>query len=160
MNLNDALNEIQKCEDMEIEVPDDISTFLKDKIDGYYMAMNRIEADSLRYKAIADHYYKKATARYNEYERIKNYIAAAMTHFGWTKLKGDKHSVKLITQNRFCYLTQPNQEIAAKYPDFVEVKVKPSYSWKQDELKASYEENPESVKDFADYKEIKFIKFD
>lgn len=139
MKLTDMLMKFEELEESLLEIPAELAVDLKDKVDSYCFAMDRIESDAERFKKLADFFREKAKQRENELERFKEYTLNSMKAFGWDTLQGEKRKLKVVNQKRFAILRDPTKEDRENLPSCVHETLTIEYKWDKDKLREAFE---------------------
>lgn len=158
MKLTDMLMKFEELEESLLEIPTELALDLKDKVDAYVFAMDRIESDAERFKKLADFFRDKAKQRENELERFKEYTLSSMKAFGWDQLSGEKRKLKIINQKRFAILRDPTIDDRSNMPSMVQETHHIEYKWNKDLLKEAFEKERLPEDQICTLKEITYVK--
>lgn len=113
-----------------------IDARVKDKVDGIFSRLTRLQAEEVRLKAIQDEYAKAKAIIANKQERLKDWAKYCMTHFERELLHGHKFSFKISEGIGGCDVKGDRQPTALDYLSHPQY-VNRSYSWnKADAIKA------------------------
>jgi len=159
MKLIDILDAIEQRELEGIEIPEDLTTTLQDKVDAYCAVKNQLEAQIGILKSYEAKYALARKQRENELSSLKERIKWAMQAKGWQSLKGEKSKLLLVEQQRVKILRDPTEEDAQLFGhNMVKTEMVIDYTWVPGVLEHRVKAG-EDLGDIAKYERSSFVKF-
>lgn len=159
MKLIDILDSIESMEVDGLEIPEDLTTTLQEKVDAYCAVKKQLEAQIQVLKGYETKYTNARKQRENELSRLKERVRWAMLAKGWQTLKGETSKITLVEQERVRILRDPTAEDLDLFGmNMVKAEVITDYSWVPGVLEHKVKAG-EDLGDIAKKEKTSFVKF-
>ena len=158
--LNELLTKLREADDgiieMDIEQLEETLGSVKDKVDGIFEVISKLESEAERMKKLAKSFAVRQKSCENQVARLKNYITYSMDQDGATEIYGEIHQMKLVSRK-----TQKVRDLIIGPEMFIKFQevVRRDYSFDKNLLKEKAKADPERYQDLMETSESRHLRF-
>lgn len=158
--LNELLTTLRDAEDgivnMDMVALEDTLGSVRDKVDGIYEVLDRLESESDRMGRLAKSFAVRKKSLENQSKRLKEYIIYSMDMDESTEIYGQTHRLRLYKRES---MKVKDQEIdSTLFLAFPEV-ITRTYAFEKNVLKEKYKADPEQYECLMEKSETRHVKF-
>ena len=158
--LNTLLTKLREADDgiieMDIEQLQETLGSVRDKVDGIFEVISKLESEAERMKKLAKSFAVRQKSCENQVARLKNYITYSMDQDGATEIYGEIHQMKLVSRK-----TQKVRDLIIGPEMFIKFQevVRRDYSFDKNLLKEKAKADPDRYADLMETSESRYLRF-